>query len=156
GRKKRKAESDEKDSDRQGSSGAETGSAGPSGPFERMKDDMASMRELLGGLPRPPQDGASSSAFAGGTEALQGAFESLFQAHVELRVDLEAEKKKRRWRDKFLVRMWKGMKKLLKTLAPRSKLSKVSREDAQEFSFFSGFGNKGSNGPGADSNEATD
>ncbi|MCD7473107.1 hypothetical protein HAX54_014729, partial [Datura stramonium] len=48
-------------------------------------------------------------------------------AYVELRADLEAEKRKRQSRDKLLMRMWKEKKKLFSIIAPGSKLPKVSR-----------------------------
>lgn len=46
---------------------------------------------------------------------------------MKLKEDLNIEKKKRRSRDKLLVRMWKGMK-----------ISELKASDAQEFSFLSG------------------
>ncbi|MCD7459302.1 hypothetical protein HAX54_040581 [Datura stramonium] len=64
------------------------------------------------------------------TEAIQDVLGSLVQAHVEHQADLEAEKKKRRLWDKLLVKMWKRMKKLLRTLSPLLMLPKVSKEDA--------------------------
>ncbi|MCD7471458.1 hypothetical protein HAX54_011910 [Datura stramonium] len=57
---------------------------------------------------------------------------------MEMGNDLEAIKKKSRSRDKFLVRKWNGIKRLLGTVAPYLIISKVSREDAKEFSLLSG------------------
>ncbi|MCD7456355.1 hypothetical protein HAX54_031435 [Datura stramonium] len=51
--------------------------------------------------------------------------------------------------------MWKEIKKLLRTLAPRSKLSKVSIEDAQQFSFLGGLDNRESSGSGIGSDETS-
>ncbi|MCD7453799.1 hypothetical protein HAX54_022190, partial [Datura stramonium] len=52
---------------------------------------------------------------------------------------LEREKRKGKSRDKLFVRMWKGIKKILKTLSPRSRMSQVASKDLLEFSFFSKF-----------------
>ncbi|MCD7466442.1 hypothetical protein HAX54_003154, partial [Datura stramonium] len=53
------------------------------------------------------------------SEEMQGEIAALAQAHVELREDLEREIRRRRSRDKLIFRMWKGIKKILKTLSPR-------------------------------------
>ncbi|MCD9561146.1 hypothetical protein HAX54_020120 [Datura stramonium] len=61
------------------------------------------------------------------------------KAHVELRADLEKEKKKRRSRDKLIVCMWKGIKKILKALASSARTPQATRHDLPEFSFLNGF-----------------
>lgn len=76
----------------------------------------------------PLQDFAASNG--AGLSDLQFSFTQLAKAHRQLREDLEAEKKKRRSRDKLLVRMWKGMKTLLKALAPKKKVLQLKASDA--------------------------
>ncbi|MCE3216044.1 hypothetical protein HAX54_004601, partial [Datura stramonium] len=85
GKKKRKANLNDKGGKCPRGSGAS--------PFERMEAEIGTMRELLGGLPRPFLNGASSSASVVDPKGLQGVVSSLAQAHVELREDLEKEKK---------------------------------------------------------------
>ncbi|MCE3051777.1 hypothetical protein HAX54_050784, partial [Datura stramonium] len=52
-----------------GDGGAST--SGPVGPFERIGSKMASMRELLGGLPRPPSSSMPSSTTSADSEGMQ-------------------------------------------------------------------------------------
>ncbi|MCD7458305.1 hypothetical protein HAX54_037833, partial [Datura stramonium] len=62
--------------------------------------EMAAMRELLEGLPKLPSSSRPSST----------AIADLEGAHVELREDLEKEKKKRRSQDRLFVHTCKGVK----------------------------------------------
>ncbi|MCD7454248.1 hypothetical protein HAX54_024075 [Datura stramonium] len=94
GRKKRKVDLEEEDNEDQGGSGDGASYSHPSDPFECIKADIAIMKKLRRVLPRPPLDGASLSAVVGGTEALQDAFGSQVQAHVELRDDLEQRRRR--------------------------------------------------------------
>ncbi|MCD9644081.1 hypothetical protein HAX54_032059, partial [Datura stramonium] len=56
-----------------------------------------------------------------------------------LRDDLEKEKKKRRFRDRLLVLVSKGVKAILKHLSPGTRTPQVTRVDIPEFSFLIGF-----------------
>lgn len=138
GRKKRKSATA---TDRDG--GAST--SRPLGPLEWIEIEMAVMRELLGGLPkplssnRPSTSRPSTSTIAADTGETQGASGALSQAHVELWDDLEKEKKKRHSQDKLLVRVWKGVKSILKYLTPGTSTPRVTRRDLLEFSFLTGF-----------------
>ncbi|MCE0481006.1 hypothetical protein HAX54_038361 [Datura stramonium] len=70
---------------------------------------------------------------------MQGDIVALAQAHVELREELEKEKKKRRYRDNLLVWIWKGVKSILKHLTPDTSTFQATRWDLPMFFFLSGF-----------------
>ncbi|MCD7461712.1 hypothetical protein HAX54_046872, partial [Datura stramonium] len=80
--------------------------------FERIEAEIAAMRELLRGLPRPPSHSRPSASRpstrqSSGTAAtysgeMQEAIAALAQAYVELREDLERERRRRRSRDKLI------------------------------------------------------
>ncbi|MCD7450302.1 hypothetical protein HAX54_005144, partial [Datura stramonium] len=59
---------------------------------------------------------------------------------------LGSGERKRLSLNKFLVRMWKWKKSLLRNLAPPSQPIKVSKEDAQDFFFLSWLDRGNSNG----------
>ncbi|MCE3051322.1 hypothetical protein HAX54_049444 [Datura stramonium] len=61
------------------------------------------------------------------------------QAHVELREELDRDKRKRRAQDKLFIRMWNGIKKVLNALSSVSKMPQVGREDISEFCFLGEF-----------------
>ncbi|MCD9559126.1 hypothetical protein HAX54_016860 [Datura stramonium] len=90
---------------------------------------MAAIRELLGEFPKPPPNNRPSSAAATSLGKVQGEIAALAQAHVELWEDLERERRRQRSRDKLLVRMWKGIKKILKTLSPSSRTPQATKQD---------------------------
>lgn len=114
------------------------------------------MRELLGGFPRPPSSGRpSTSATTFDSKKTQGVIATLAHAHVELLEDLEKEKKKRHSRDKLLVRVWKGVKAILKHLSPSSHTPKVSMRALSEFSFRSEFEKRAAGDAGSGSDEAS-
>lgn len=108
----------------EGDSGASTSRT--LGPLKRIETEMTTMRLLLEGFPRPSSsrrpsiNRPSTNAAAADSREMQGAIAALSQAHVELREDLEKEKKKRRSWDKLLVCLWKRVKVILKhiSLAP--------------------------------------
>ncbi|MCE3051371.1 hypothetical protein HAX54_049625 [Datura stramonium] len=70
---------------------------------------------------------------------MPGEIAALAKAHVELREDLEKQKKKRHSFDKLLVHVWKGVKVILKHLSPGIRTPQATRRDLPEFSFLSGF-----------------
>ncbi|MCD7465216.1 hypothetical protein HAX54_000805, partial [Datura stramonium] len=69
--------------------------------------------------------------------------------------DLERERRKRRYRDKLFIRMWKGIKNILKNLSLRSRKPQLSRVDLPDFSFLSQFGDKVAGDLRDGSNEAS-
>ncbi|MCD7470750.1 hypothetical protein HAX54_010854 [Datura stramonium] len=77
------------------------------------------------------------------------------QAHVEFREDLEKEKKKRRSRDRLLVRVWKGVKAVLKHLSRSTKTPQATRMDIPKFSFLNGLEEGATSDSSGDSDEAS-
>ncbi|MCD7460396.1 hypothetical protein HAX54_043466, partial [Datura stramonium] len=132
GKKNRKA-----NLDGEGSEGLRGSRANPSrlaGPFERTEVEMASIRELLEGLPRLLLIGASSSVSTTDPEGLQGAFSSLAQSHIELQEDMKREKRKQPPAETICMH--------------------VAKEDAPQYSFLSGFEDEESDELGGGSDKA--